>query len=100
MKMHESLHLNGNKIHLLSLECARKRQIASLLPHAFRDLPFDLTVDRQFSLFIVGVLGGSQNKCSRRIFSSLSLPLPFPWKKKSPTDRRLTKDRHPIQGVW
>ena len=63
MKMLESA-LNGNKIHLSSLECTRKRQNASLLSHAFRDLPFSIslltdTANRQFSLFIVGVVGGS-----------------------------------------
>ena len=50
-----------------------------------------LIVDRQFSLFIVGAVGGSQNKCIRRIFSSLSLPFPFPWKKKKTPDHRLGK---------
>ena len=55
--------LNGNNLHLSSLECTRKRQIGSLLSHAFRDLPFSISVltdtANQFSLFIVGAVGGS-----------------------------------------
>ena len=51
-------------MHLSSLECTRKRQITSLLSHAFRDLPFSIslltdTANRQSSLFIVGAVGGS-----------------------------------------
>ena len=84
MKMLESLHLNGNKIHLSLLECAGKRSIASLLSHVFCDLPFTmslLTVSLVYLLW--GTVGGSQNKCIRRIFSSLSLPLTFPPKKNA-----------------
>ena len=49
---------------------------ACLLSHAFRDLPFDLTVDRQFSLFIVGAVGGSQNKAYYFFLPFYSSPLP------------------------
>ena len=59
------------------------------LPHAFRDLPFDLTVDGQFSLFIVGAVGSSQINVSGVFFLPFSSS-PFPGKKKKPPDRRLS----------
>ena len=36
--------LNGNKIHLSPLESTRKREFASVLSHAFRDLPFSISL--------------------------------------------------------
>ena len=69
----------------MSLDCTRNRQIVSLLSPAFRDLmfPISLLTDSLIILFIVGAVGGCKiNVSGVTDFPPLSLPLPFPRKKK------------------
>ena len=61
----------------------KKRQIASLSSHAFRDLPFSISLlTDSLVYFVLGAVGGSQNKCIRRYFFLPFSFSPFPQKKK------------------
>ena len=74
---------NRNNIHLSSLECTKKRQIASLLSHAFRDLPFSIALLTDSLVYLQwGRLVARKINVSGVIFPSLSLRLCFPGKKK------------------
>ena len=65
------------KKHLSLLECTTKRQIASLLSQAFRDLAFSN------SLLTDGAVSDSQNKCIRLdVFLPYISSLSFPQKNK------------------
>ena len=66
--------LNGNNIHLSSLECTQKCQVASLLSHEFRDHPFSI---------ILGVAGSLQNECIRHYFFLPFSSSPFLPEKKN-----------------
>ena len=64
------------------MDCTRRRQTASLLSHAFCDLPFSISMLTDSLVYLYRVWLAARNmNVSGVFFPRLSLPLPFPWKK-------------------